>query len=325
MRSLALAQGWKSAGGKVVFVTKCESVKLFERLKGEGFEVVEIENGYPHPADLNATKAVLKENPNAWCVIDGYHFDGKFHGSIRQNGNRVLVIDDVADLDFYNADAILNQNIKAVELKYNCPPETKLLLGTRYALLRKEFLQWQGWQREIPEIARKILITMGGGDLFNQTLKAIRAVERISIENLQIKAVIGASNPDLADLQNVVEKSSLDIELIFDANDMATLMAWADMAISAAGSTCWELCFMSVPTILIVTANNQIGIAEGLSELGFAENLGWFEQVSTKSFAKIIDGVLSSKIRRGKMCKIGYEIVDGFGTKKIVDLLHSYS
>ena len=243
MRSFALAQSWKTAGGNVVFVTNCESANLIGRLKKEDFEVVEIENSYPNSSDIKTTKAVLENYPKGWCAIDGYHFDAEFQGAVRQNGSRVLIIDDTAHLDFYDADAILNQNINADEIKYNSPAETRFLLGTRYALLRREFLEWQNWRRETPETAGKILVTLGGGDFYNQTLKAIRAVERLKIENLKVKAVVGAANPHLAELQNTVKTSPVDIELTFSAGNMAELMAWADLCISAAGSTCWETAF----------------------------------------------------------------------------------
>lgn len=321
MRCFALAQSWKAAGGKVVFITNCKSSNLIERLKNENFEVVEIENSYPHLADWLATQAVLKNYPKAWCAVDGYHFDAKFHGLIRRNGNRVLVVDDTAHLDFYDADAILNQNINADELNYNCPPETQLLLGTQYVMLRQEFLARRDWQREIPEIARKILITMGGGDFHNQTLKAIRAVEQLKVENLQVKAIIGASNPHFAGLQKAVENSSVHIELIVGAENMSELMAWADICVSAAGSTCWETAFMHLPSVLIVTAENQTGIADGLDNRNFAVNLGWFEQVSETDLSKNSSEILLDKKRRREMSEAGREIVNGSGVARLVEFL----
>lgn len=321
MRSFALAQSWKASGGKVIFITNCESAGLLERLQDEDFEVVEIENSYPNNSDLETILAVSKNYPKAWCVVDGYHFDAEFQGAIRQNGNRVLVVDDTAHLDFYDADAILNQNINADEIKYNSPTETRFLLGTRFALLRSEFLEWQNWKREIPKTAGKILVTLGGGDFFNQTLKTIRAIECLKIENLQVKAIVGAANPHLAELQNAVEISPVDIELIYSADYMAELMAWADFCISAAGSTCWETAFLCLPSVLIVTAENQNGIAGGLNKTNFAVNLGWFEQVSEEFLAQEINKILLDKNRRWKMSKIGREIVDGYGAARIVEYL----
>lgn len=325
MRCLALAQSWKARGGKVVFITNCREKPLIKRLKGENFTVFEIENSYPHPADLKATREILKNYPQAWCVIDGYHFDAKFQREIRKNGNRALVVDDIAHLPFYDADAILNQNINAADLRYNCPPQTKMLLGTCYALLRREFTEWQTGEREIPETARKILITMGGSDAQNQTLKVLRAVERLEIDNLNVKAVVGISNPHLNELQRAAKISSIRVELIHNAENMPELMAWAESAISAAGSTCWELAFMGLPCVLIVLADNQAGIAAGLNEAGFADNLGWFEEVSENSLAVKLREFLSDSLLRRKMSERGRQIVDGKGAARVIKQLTTTS
>lgn len=319
MRCLALAQNWRN--GTVIFVTNCESPALHDRLKKEGFSVVELTESHPSASDATATREVLKNYPEAWCVVDGYHFDAPFTQAIRRNGNRVLVIDDTAHQPFYEADAILNQNINAADLRYHCSSDATLLLGTDYALLRKEFNAWRNFKRSTPLVARKILITMGAGDSSNQTLKALRATEKVEIENLHVKAVIGASNPHLKELEKTVQSASINIELIYGTENMAELQAWADVAVSAAGSTCWELAFMQLPSVLLVAADNQKGIARGLDETGFAINVGWFEQVSEQDLARALNEIASDKLLREKMSKKGTSIVDGRGTERVVQFL----
>ena len=319
MRCLALAQAWKLKGGSVVFVTDCDSEALRGRLKNEGFTVIEIENPFPDELDLKTTLDVLRKHPQAWCIVDGYNFDSEFHGAIRRE-NSLLTIDDTAHLPFYDADAILNQNINAEELNYRTK-DARLFLGTRYALLRNEFLAWQKLNRQNPETARKILITMGGGDSHNQTLKALRAISRLKIRNLDIKAVIGASNPHFEALRNEAANSPAEIELIKSAENMAELMAWADACVSAAGSTCWELAFMKLPSVLLILADNQIGLAEGLGKAGFAENAGWFEGVSENDLAEKLEAILISSARRNQMSAMGRRIVDGRGAARIVESL----
>lgn len=322
MRSISLAQSWRAnTDGAIVFVTNCESEALRAKLKKEKFEIVEVANSHPHAADWTTTRQVLEKRQAAWCAVDGYHFDADFHRKIRENGNRVLAIDDTAHLDFYDADAVLNQNINADELQYNYPKDTITLFGTHYALLRDEFAAWQDWRREIPPIARKILITMGGGDFHNLTLRVLRAVERLKIENLEIKAVIGAANPHSTELERFAARSSVHIDLIKNAENMAELMAWAAAGVSAAGSTCWELAFMRLPSILITAAENQTGLAAGLSGTGFAKNLGWFEEFSEADLSGVLSELLLDEKRRRKMSEAGRDIVDGRGANRVVKRL----
>ena len=54
-------------------------------------------------------------------------------------------------------------------------------------------------------------------------------------------------------------------------------MLWAELAITAAGSTCWELACLGVPAVTIVTAENQRGIAASLSHAGITQDAGWHE------------------------------------------------
>jgi UDP-2,4-diacetamido-2,4,6-trideoxy-beta-L-altropyranose hydrolase len=323
MRCLALAEGWQTHGGKVLFIINCESELLQQRVRSHGMEVVRLEHPYPHPSDPETTQRLLREIPTAIVVIDGYHFDSEYHRLLRQEVDRLLVIDDIAHLPFYDADVILNQNIDATHLSYNCPVETRLLLGTRYALLRSEFLAWQTWERSISIVARKLLITMGGSDQYNQTLKVVRALQQLEVEGLSVKAVIGGSNPHLHKLQKFVDDSSVKMELIHNTTNMAELMAWADIAVSGAGTTCWELAFLGLPSVLMVLADNQKGIAEGLNRAGFSFNLGWFEQVSVNALVEKLSGIMADVARRRSMSRCGRELVDGNGAQRVIFELRS--
>ena len=287
MRCLALAQAWKNQGGKVTIITACENGSLRTRITDEGFQVVTIENPYPDHSDLETTLLTINNSSlnKPWIVLDGYHFDNDYQQSIKNNLNPLLVIDDIAHLDHYVADIILNQNIYAEELNYSCEPKTELLLGTEYVLLRDEFLEYKNWKRKIHKVAKKILVTMGGGDSDNVTLKVLEALDRVDIDGLEIKVVAGASNPHLDILKKVAGDGKHNIELLQNVSNMSDLMSWADLAVSAGGSTCWELVFMGLPTLSIVTAENQRRVAGGLNDYGVAINLGWYTDVSTRQIA----------------------------------------
>jgi len=174
MRCLALAQAWQDGGGDAVFVLATESPNAEARLTAEGFEVVYI-NAKPGSAeDARLTTKLAHKYGASWVVVDGYHFGGDYQKIIKEAGLNLLFIDDYGHAGYYPADIVLNQNIHADEDLYrNRASYTKLLLRTRYVLLRREFLRWQGYKREIPEIARKMLVTMGGSDPQNVTLKVL--------------------------------------------------------------------------------------------------------------------------------------------------------
>ena len=326
MRCLALAQAWKKdEEGQATFITACESGGLCHRLSDEGFQVITLERSYPDPTDWQIASQVLTAHSEAWVVLDGYHFDSAYQRQVKEAGHRLLVIDDMAHLDHYYADVVLNQNINAERLHYSCEPNTRLLLGTRYVLLRSEFLKWQGWQREISLVARRVLVTLGGGDPDNQTLKVIRALQQVDVDGLEAVVVVGASNPHFRELESAVRDSQSMIRLVRNVSNMPELMAWANVAVSAGGSTCWELAFMGLPTVVLVLAENQQGIAAGLGKAGVVLNLGWYTEVSIAQVANTLVGLLEDRGLRQQMSQQGRELVDGLGVERMVESLRTRS
>jgi UDP-2,4-diacetamido-2,4,6-trideoxy-beta-L-altropyranose hydrolase len=327
MRCLALAQAWKELGGIVTFISACESESLKVRVSSEGFELIPIEKPYPDPDDLNSTLEVRSamshelSNTSPWLVLDGYHFTSDYQKTIREKGYKLMVIDDMAHLDHYHANILLNQNIHASGLNYSCDRDTVKLLGCDYILFRSEFLKYQGWKREIPGKAKKILVTMGGSDPDNVTLKVIRALNSLSEPHLEVKIVVGPANPNIDSLEKELSISPSSFQLLPKVGNMPELMAWADMAVSAGGSTCWELAFMGLPAILIVTGDNQIGLAAGLGEIEVVNNLGWFSEVSIVDISRTVNSLGSDKKLRKKMSQQGNELVDGEGFLKIINAM----
>lgn len=323
MRCLALAQAWKEAGDQVIFITACQSDGLVQRLREEGFDIYLLPHQYPDDGDWDYTKGVLTDHPGAWVALDGYHFDEVYNQRVKESGHSLLVIDDMAHLKHYYADIVLNQNMHAEQLHYACEPYTRLLLGTRYVLLRREFLAWKGWQREISELARHVLVTLGGGDPENHTLKVIQALQRVDVPALEATVVVGASNPYADVLQAAAEQSRIPIRLIRNAENMPELMAWADIAVSAAGSTVWELMFMGVPTLLIAIADNQEPIARSAADSGATiwldhRSAGWTEMLVQK-----VQWLLSDTGSRSEFSHRASSLVDGLGTIRIVQALEA--
>ena len=321
MRCLALAEAWKKHGGQAVFITVCESDILLKRLRKEDFKVIRLEKPYPDPHDWKITSQELKLNPSAWIVLDGYHFDDSYQLRIKEMGHRLMVIDDMAHFEHYYADIILNQNINAEKLEYKCEPSTKLLLGTSHVLLRQEFWPWKDWQRQIPKVAKNILVTLGGSDPDNVTLKVIHALEKVEVGKLEVTVIVGDSYPYYDLLKTTAIESRLSIRLKQNTRHIPELMAWADLAVSAGGSTCWELAYMGVPTNTIILAENQVSVAEGLSKVGAAYNFGWYNLLNETHIAKVLTEHMFSYDIRFSFINCGKSLIDGNGIKRVSRLL----
>ena len=321
MRCMALAEQWRKKAGPVTFIACCNIEELNQRIKNNGFDLVRIEKPYPNLSDLVTTRRATQNYPGAWIVLDGYHFDTEYQQHLRQSGHAVMVIDDMAHLRHYCADVILNQNIYAPGLVYNHESDTRVLAGLRYALLRSEFLNWQGWKRDIPITASKILVTMGGGDPHDQTLKVLQALSQINGYDFETRVVIGGGYPHYDSLVASTRESKRPIRLIRDPADMSELMAWADIAVVAGGSTCLEIAYMGLPAIVVVLFDNQRRIAEGFDQAGVCRNLGWYRDVPQGQIAAALKDLIDSDTTRWQMSYQARRLVDGGGAGRAVDYL----
>ncbi len=319
MRCLALAQHWKKQIGNVTFITNCDNADLLKRLESEGFKLVNIEKSFPDPSDWFITGKVLAESRGSWLVCDGYHFDTFFHRNVKNSGTKLLVIDDTVRLKHYDADILLNQNAHAKNLVYSCEKHTSLLLGSEYVMLRDEYRNRNKSSSSINKRVKKILVTLGGTDPRNQTLKILKFIEKIRPKGMKILIATGLSNPNISSLQRAVRESDVSFKLIDASDNMADIIDKCDIAISAGGSTCWELAFMGIPTLVVITADNQQGIAEFLGENGVAVNLGWSDLLIFDNFYNAYHKLISDYKIRQRMSISGQRLIDGYGTDRIVN------
>jgi UDP-2,4-diacetamido-2,4,6-trideoxy-beta-L-altropyranose hydrolase len=324
MRCLALAQAAQEQGHPVLFLShQTLPDALHQRLNSEGMQVVLHHKEPGSSADAQHTIAFCQQHPPFVLVLDGYHFDADYQQRLSEIKTPFLMIDDNAHAEAYHADWILNQNIHADEQMYTArDAHTELLLGTQYALLRKEFWKWRDWQRDIPEKAKNVLITMGGSDPDNVTLKVLQTLESLpDAEMLTFRVVVGGSNPHGADLEIFAEKSDLSVELLHSVTDMPELMAWADVAISAGGSTVWELCMMGLPAIVMILADNQIYMVEGLAARDAIINLGFYTTVAQETIRETTRQIIAKVDYRRDSSHNMRKIVDGFGTQRVLNSL----
>jgi len=322
MRCLALAQAWQDAGGKAVLASVDLLPSVRERLLSEGVEVVSLESAPGSADDARCATELANRYAAAWVVVDGYHFLADYQQKLKTAGLRVLFLDDNGHADHYAADLVLNQNVHADESYYRSrEPYTRLLLGTRYVLLRREFRSWSNWKREIAPVGRRVLVSMGGSDPRNVTASVMQALRSIAVDGLEVAVVAGGSNPHLGSLERTVESYDGGFRLLKNVLNMPELMAWADVAVAAAGTTFWEICALGLPSILVALAKNQRSIAERATQLGAAENLGDSSSVTATMIANALQKLLGSPEEREIRSQCARRLVDGRGSQRVLTFL----
>lgn len=320
VRSFALAQAWQDLGGRATLLTTAATLPA--GVRDGGVRTVSLPAAYPAADDLRAVSDLLAGCPGAWVACDGYHFDAAYTEALQERGARVLLVDDQAAAPTYEADVVLNQNLGAERLAYACTQETRLLLGPRYALLRRSFAPWRGWRRGIRERAGRLLVAAGGSDAGGRLVRWMRALATLRDPSLEVRVLAGTAN-QFADRLETEARASSDVRfrVTRDVADVPSLMAWADLAVSAAGTTCWELCFMGLPAILLTVAENQVMAASNLARAAAAIHLGAAGAVPDEALVVAVRGLLDDAGRRAQLAARARALVDGWGATRVANVL----
>ncbi|MEJ5227564.1 UDP-2,4-diacetamido-2,4,6-trideoxy-beta-L-altropyranose hydrolase [Thermodesulfovibrio sp.] len=246
-------------------------------------------------------------------VIDSYLADLKNYEIVCKSRKKTLFIDDFNRLP-YPCGVILNGSIGVEEEFYSKRKGVCYLVSTKYIPLRKPF--WEVGEKKINESIKSVLITFGGEDNQNMTLKVLEILEN-KYNELEKFVVIGSLSKNREKLRNLASQKIRLFENL-DAEGMKNLMLKADIAISAGGQTTYELARVGTPSILIAVSENQLQNCLGWHQAKFAKYSGWW------SDSKTMDNLLNYfkemndlKIRE-KMSLIGRKLVDGQGARRVV-------
>ena len=323
MRCLALAQAWKRLGGNVIFGVAQGIDVIVDRLVSEGMQVLQIPCGVEREGeDAGFVKRFVSRRRDLFAVVvDGYHFGARYIKIVKETGKKVLCIDDYGHASQYVADWILNQNIYAMENFYAArEPGTTLLLGLEYALLREEFVLKRKKDCN-SAIVKNILVTFGGSDPDNVTLRVMKALIPFCSMGVKIQVIVGPSNPNKKHLEKFVSGLEATYTLVSAVNDMASFMNRADLAICAGGTTCWELAYFGVPFVTIPLDENQEKGCSWLAKKGVACNLGCHGGVSKEKIFLSVEQLMADRKKRKKMRHLGRYLVDGQGANRVAKLL----
>ena len=242
---------------------------------------------------------------NSVYIVDSYFVTDEYMRRVKRacndKGCKLTYIDDVLAFA-YPCDLLINYNIYGPDCKaeyeqmYSAAnvslPELKL--GLEYLPLRKEY-------RNIPPRMEKgeiedVLISTGGADTEHIGLALLKYIKRNSVlDKYNFHFVIGAVNTDKEKIGKIAKEQS-NIITYFDLTSLKNLMLKCDVAISAAGSTLYELYATHTPTVTYIVADNQIRGARGFEKAGLMKCCGDIRELGATVLAeRLLEEVLSSK------------------------------
>lgn len=341
MRCLTLAGELRKKGAQISFICRELPGNLCDLAEEKGYPVHRLpcaeeqlkhvgqRTAHSHwlgvdwQTDARQTKAVIKKEARDidWLIVDHYALDKQWDVQMRPPVKNIMVIDDLANR-MHDCDLLLDQNLYIdMEKRYEglVPGHCRRLLGPRYALLRPEFIEARKKLRKRDGVVRRVLVFFGGCDPTNETAKAIQAIRLLGRPDIAVDVVVGSTNPHKEQVKKLCSETP-NTTFYCQVNNMAQLMAGADLAIGAGGSTTWERCCLGLPAITLVTAQNQLETTAAVAEAGAIRNLGWHAGVGVEKLHNAVKHAVKTPVMLKSMSEKAGRIT-GNGSLKYKDVL----
>jgi UDP-2,4-diacetamido-2,4,6-trideoxy-beta-L-altropyranose hydrolase len=335
MRCLALAIALREVGGNCQFLCMNVNGDLNDLIRQNGFLVHDLAMLQKFPSlgegqsndqriaplwRLDAENSLKYLINVDWLIIDHYSIDYKWERHVKSSVKKIMVIDDLANRT-HDCDLILDQNMSRTNSDYMelVPKRSKILTGSAYVMLRQEFIRQKQFITVGDSSSRikKMLISMGGADSANITGMILKSLNDCPLdEDLQITVVIGVASPWKSEIRNQALNMAWKTSVLVGVENMAQIIGEVDLAIGAAGSSAWERCFMGLPSITLVLAENQRVVAEALVKSGIAALVD-----PVQNIAQQLESILTNLQQEGglkKMRAATEGLIDGFGMQRVV-------
>jgi len=320
-RSLNLADSLK---GKypVVFITE-DNKQGVELIKQRGY------NAIVHPAwkeldsEIEGSCQLLEElakESDVLFIVEYKILNDKFIKGVSKIAKKTVVIANYPKtLELQDANAVINANVfpgKGEEEKEE--GKTAYYRGPKYIILAKQFEN--AGPKPVVGKVQQVLVTMGGADKENAAASVVKALDKVE-GYFKATIVVGPIYAFEKELRELAEKSSkeLKVEKNIPVKEMFELMKEADLAISAAGISLYELCSQGTPTIVMAAESvygHQLGIANAFAKANAAHSLGLFKETGVEQISKAVEELVGNKELRKSLSEKGQAFVDGKGLER---------
>lgn len=338
MRCLTLADMLTEHGYKCRFICRRNAGDMVDTIAKRGFRVETLGSnvnefygskvegyaswlGVDQKTDAFETISKLGDEKFEWIIVDHYAIDYIWERDLRKISKNLMVIDDLANRK-HDCTLLLDQNLGRLKCDYNWLIEknTELLIGPEFALLRPEFalVRDESLKRRVFNKINRILITFGGTDSLNLSVKILDALDEVSTRSvLEIDVLLGSNAPWASAVINFSKKMKKKCNVIIDAKNVSELMMRADLCIGSAGSTSWERCALGLPAVLVCVADNQRMVISEICKRNAAIEIS-LEELLLNGKNVIEDALNSVSVNLKQMVDNAASVTNGLGSLKVV-------
>lgn len=303
----------------------CADKDSSDIVTGRGFEAVTLGTDYKDmESELPAIKNLLSggKTDDTVTLVDSYEVTDEYLKKLAEY-SRVYYMDDMQDRR-YPVDGVINYNGYADKEYYKetyASTGTACYIGNRFVPIREEFLNRD---YKVKKEVSNVLITTGGGDIQNIAGEITEELIRVSKgKDVTYHIIAGHFNPNMDALEAMAKENS-NIVIHEHVDNMAELMCSCDLAVSAGGSTMYELCAIGLPFICFSYAENQEQNADYMDSKAIADDAGAYHKkarLTIENIGRIFKQYTDHYDIRLHHSNMGKEIVDGKGAGRIARVL----
>jgi UDP-2,4-diacetamido-2,4,6-trideoxy-beta-L-altropyranose hydrolase len=315
-------------GPKIGFGHLSRCISLYDEIKNQNYNVKIILNGKYQEKEFTKNRNIVNYNwidknfiikninSNNYCIVDSYLATNNILETISKAAKKVLFLDDGNRLD-YPKGIVVNPSFDIGKVKYLFNEECEYVWGSKYIILRYPFSDIK--VRKTNVTIRKVLITFGGTENRKLIIAIVKLLYNINNKYL-FEVVSGMTSLNLCDF-DIKMHDNLVIYDNIDEYKMKNLMLNADLAISSAGQTIYELISCNTPFIPIQTAENQDNNINSLLKFGLIDfKIDYHSNTFSQDMNENISRITDINFRNALILKY-QSLIDGKGSKRIVELI----
>jgi CMP-N-acetylneuraminic acid synthetase/spore coat polysaccharide biosynthesis predicted glycosyltransferase SpsG len=197
-------------------------------------------------------------------------------------------------------------------------PWSNYYCGQDYYCLREEFLELDA--KEIKKQVDTILISFGGTDPNNYTQRVLEIIDKLNLKNIKILLILGLGYEHTVLLQNLISKMKIDIEVLQNIKHISKYMHAADIAVTSAGRTVYELAAVGTPSIVLAQNKREMRHTFACSTNGII-NLGLGYQVSDDEIKEVILNLMNNYEQRLKCSQLMLKNDLKSGIQRVLSLI----
>jgi UDP-2,4-diacetamido-2,4,6-trideoxy-beta-L-altropyranose hydrolase len=322
MRCLTLARALAAKGAECAFVESRAAAPILRRPAEAAQTLLAMSNAEDLAGVVTYAQDFAEQLEADVVVIDHYGAGAAEDEQLRAGGARKLVaIDDLADRPRV-CDLLIDPGYGRRREQYDglVGEACVARLGPSHALVRPEFAAAR--QRAMSRRAkhgpvRRALVALGLTDIGGITERVVRALIP-ALDETRLDVVLGAGAASLPALEALTE-SDRRIHLFIDNAEMASLMADADIAIGAGGSSVWERATVGLPTATVILAENQRTMIEHMADAGFTRAVDAAAPDFEDRLRTVWSLLAGDPPLRWRLAERTAELCDGHGAERVAE------